>query len=135
MLNDISQRYSNFMDDCHAFYLFQEILRTIIGSVDTAHTKYEAYCLDWQSVNNDDNELLCKADILQFKELCNNNYMLCKDEYDLHKHPCPLLKKYYWLSPIMSPNCEGPLIGWDSFFWYSMLNDLSISNTLFSLFS
>jgi hypothetical protein len=35
------------MDDCHAFYLFQEILLTIIGSVDTAHTKYEADCLDW----------------------------------------------------------------------------------------
>jgi hypothetical protein len=22
---------------------------------------------------------------MQFKELCNNNYMLCKDEYDLYK--------------------------------------------------
>jgi hypothetical protein len=73
------------MDDCHAFYLFQEILRTIIGSVDNAHTKYEADCLDWQSVIDDGNELLRKADMLQFKELCNNNYMLCKDEYHLYK--------------------------------------------------
>jgi hypothetical protein len=73
------------MVDYHAFYLFQEILRTIIGSVDTTHTKYEADCLDWQSVINDSNELLCKADMLQFKELCDNNYMLCKDEYDLYK--------------------------------------------------
>jgi hypothetical protein len=73
------------MDDCHAFHLLQEILWTIIGSVDTAHTKYEANCLDWQSVINDGNERLCKADMLQFKELCNNNYMLCKDEYDLYK--------------------------------------------------
>jgi hypothetical protein len=23
--------------------------------------------------------------MLQFKELCNNNYMLCEDEYDLYK--------------------------------------------------
>jgi hypothetical protein len=23
--------------------------------------------------------------MLQFKELCDNNYMLCKDEYDLYK--------------------------------------------------
>jgi hypothetical protein len=23
--------------------------------------------------------------MMQFKELCNNNYMLCKDEYDLYK--------------------------------------------------
>jgi hypothetical protein len=73
------------MDDCHAFYLFQEILQTIIEGVDTAHTKYEADCLDWQSVINDGNELLCKADMLQFKELCNNNYLLYKDENDLYK--------------------------------------------------
>ena len=73
------------MDDCHAFYLLQEIMWTIIGSVDTAHTKYEVDCLDWQSVINDCYELLCKADMMQFKELCNNNYMLCKDEYDLYK--------------------------------------------------
>jgi hypothetical protein len=43
------------MDDCHAFYLLQEILRTIIGSVDTAHTKYKADCLDCQSVIDDGN--------------------------------------------------------------------------------
>jgi hypothetical protein len=73
------------MDDCHAFYLFQEILWAIIGSVNTAHTKYEADSLDWQSIINDGNELLCKADMLQFKDLCNNNYMLCKDEYDLYQ--------------------------------------------------
>ncbi len=73
------------MDDCHAFYLFQEILPTIIGSVDTAHTKYEADCLNWQSVIDDGNELLCKADMLQFNRFCDNNYMLCKDEYDLYK--------------------------------------------------
>jgi hypothetical protein len=73
------------MDDCRAFYLFQEILLTIIGSVDNAHTKYEADCLDWQSVIDDGNELLCKADMLQLKELCDNIYMLCKDEYDLYK--------------------------------------------------
>ena len=72
------------MDDCHAFYLFQEILRTIIGCVHNAHTKYEADCLDWQSVIDDGNELLCKADMLQFKELCDNNYMLCEDEYHLY---------------------------------------------------
>jgi hypothetical protein len=73
------------MDDCHAFYLFQEILQAIIGSIDTAHTKYEADCLDWQSAIDDSHELLCKADMLQFKELCDNNYLLCKDEYDLYK--------------------------------------------------
>jgi hypothetical protein len=73
------------MDGCHAFYLWQEILQAIIGSVDIAYTKYEAECLDWQSVINDGHELLCKADMLQFKELCNNNYLLCKDEYDLYK--------------------------------------------------
>jgi hypothetical protein len=73
------------MDDCHAFYLWQEILWAIIGSVDTAHTKYEADCLDWQSLIDDDHELLCKADMLQFKELCNSNNLLCKDEYDLYK--------------------------------------------------
>jgi hypothetical protein len=55
------------MDDRHAFYLFQEILRTIIDSVDTARMKYEADCLDWQSIIDDGNELLCKADMLQFK--------------------------------------------------------------------
>jgi hypothetical protein len=33
---------------------------------------------DWQSVINDGNELLCKADMLQFKELCDNNYMLLR---------------------------------------------------------
>ncbi len=73
------------MDDCHALYLWQEILRAIIGSVDSAHTKYEADCLDWRSVIDDCNELLCQADMLQFKELCDNNYLLCKDEYDLYK--------------------------------------------------
>ncbi len=73
------------MDDCNAFYLFHEILRTIIESVDTAHTKYEADCLDWQSIINDGNKLLCKADMMHFKELCDNNYMLCEDEYDLYK--------------------------------------------------
>ncbi len=26
-----------------------------------------------------------QADMLQFKELCNNNYLLCEDEYDLYK--------------------------------------------------
>jgi hypothetical protein len=62
------------MDDCHAFYLWQEILRAIIGSVDTAHTKYEADCLDWHSLIDDGHELLCQADMLQFKEFCNNNY-------------------------------------------------------------
>ncbi len=73
------------MDDCHAFYLWREVLRAIIGSVDTVHTKYEADCLDWQSVIDDDHELLCQADMLRFKELCDNNYLLCKDEYDLYK--------------------------------------------------
>ncbi len=73
------------MDDCRAFYLWQEILWAIIGSVDTAHPKHEADCLDQQSVINDGNELLCKADMLQFKELYNNNYMLCKDEYDQYE--------------------------------------------------
>jgi hypothetical protein len=73
------------MDDCHAFYLRQEILQAIIGSVDTAHTKYEADCADWQSVIDDGHMLLCKADMLQFKELCDNNYLLCKDEYDLYE--------------------------------------------------
>ncbi len=56
------------MDDCHAFYLWQEILRAIIGSVDTAQTNYEADCLDWQSVIDDGHKLLCQADMLQFKE-------------------------------------------------------------------
>ncbi len=66
--NDIWQQYSDFfMDDCHALYLFQEILQTIIESVDTTHTKYEADCLDCQSVIDDGNELLCKADKMQFK--------------------------------------------------------------------
>jgi hypothetical protein len=80
------------MDDCHAFYLWQEILRAIIGSVDNAHNKYEADCLDWQSVINEGHELLCKADMLQFKELCNNNYLLCKDEYDLYKEWTKLIE-------------------------------------------
>ncbi len=84
--NDIWQQYSDFFtDDCHALYLFQEILRTIIESVDTTHTKYETDCLDCQSIIDDGNELLCKADMMQFKELCDNNYMLCEDEYDLYK--------------------------------------------------
>ncbi len=26
-----------------------------------------------------------QAYMLQFKELCNNNYLLCEDEYDLYK--------------------------------------------------
>jgi hypothetical protein len=82
---DIWEHYSDSTDDCHAFYLFQEILRTIIGCVDNAHTKYEADSLDWQSIIDDGNELLCKADMLQFKELHNNNYMLCKEEYHLYK--------------------------------------------------
>jgi hypothetical protein len=72
------------MDDCHAFYLFQEILQTIIGCVHNAHTKHGADCLNWQSIIDDGNELLCKADMLQFKELCNNNYMFYKDEYHLY---------------------------------------------------
>ena len=50
------------MDDFHALYLWQEILWEIIGSVDTAHTKYEADCLDQQSVIDDGHESLCKAD-------------------------------------------------------------------------
>jgi hypothetical protein len=83
--NDIWQQYSNFMDDCHAFYLFQGILRTIIECVYTTHTKYEADCLDWQSIINDGNELLCKADMVQYKELCDNNYVLYEDEYDLYE--------------------------------------------------
>ncbi len=49
------------------------------------HTQYEADCLDWQSVINDGHELLSKPDMLQFKEFCDNNYLLCKDEYDLYK--------------------------------------------------
>jgi hypothetical protein len=73
------------MDDCCAFYLLQKILQAIIGSVDAAHTNCEADCLSWQSVIDDGHELLCKADMLQFKELCDNNYLLCKDEYDLYK--------------------------------------------------
>jgi hypothetical protein len=73
------------MDNCHAFYPFQEILQTIIGSVENAHTKYEADCLDWQSIIDDGNELLCKADMLQFNKLCDNNYMLSKDEYHLYQ--------------------------------------------------
>jgi hypothetical protein len=60
-------------------------LRTIIGSVDTAHTQYEADCLNWQSVIADGHELLSKADYLQFKELCDNNYFLCEGEYDQYK--------------------------------------------------
>ncbi len=60
-------------------------MRTIIGSVDTAHTQYEADCLNWQSVIADGHELLSKADYLQFKELCDNNYFLCEGEYDQYK--------------------------------------------------
>jgi hypothetical protein len=73
------------MDNCHALYLWQEILWAIIGSFDTAHTKYEADCLDWQSIIDDGHELLGKAEMLQFKELCDNNYLLCKDEYVLYE--------------------------------------------------
>jgi hypothetical protein len=36
-----------FDNNCHALYIWQEILRMIIGSVDTAHTKYDTDCLDW----------------------------------------------------------------------------------------
>jgi hypothetical protein len=57
----------------------------IIGSVDAAHTQYEADCLNWQSVIGDGHELLSKSDLLQFKELCDDNYFLCKGEYDLYK--------------------------------------------------
>jgi hypothetical protein len=57
----------------------------IIGSVDVGHTQYEADCLNWQSVINDGHVLLSKADLLQFKELYDNNYFFCKDEYDLYK--------------------------------------------------
>ncbi len=67
----------------HSIY-FRKFCKLSIGCVHNAHTKYEADWLDWQSVINDGNELLCKADILQFKELCNNNYILCKDEYHLY---------------------------------------------------
>jgi hypothetical protein len=56
----------------------------VIGSVDAAHTQYEADCLNWQSIIDGGYELLSKADILQFKELCDSNYFLCKDEYDLY---------------------------------------------------
>ncbi len=57
----------------------------IIGSVDTAHTKYDTDCLDWQSVIDEGHKLLCQADMLQFKELCDNSYLLCNDECDLYK--------------------------------------------------
>jgi hypothetical protein len=57
----------------------------IIGSVNAAHTQYEADCLHWQSVIADGHEVLSKSDLLQFKELCDNNYFLCKGEYDLYK--------------------------------------------------
>ncbi len=80
------------MDDCHAFYLWQEILRAIIGSDDTAHTKYKADRLDWQSVIDNGHELLCQADMLQFKELCDNNYLLCEDEYDLYEELPQVIK-------------------------------------------
>ena len=50
-------------------------------------------------------------------------------------HPCPLLKKYYWLSSIMSPNCEGTSkLDGILFFGDSVLNDLSVLNTLFLCF-
>jgi hypothetical protein len=73
------------MDDCHAIYLWQEILCEIIRSIETAHTKHEADCLDGQSIIDDGHELLFQVDMLQFKESCDNNYLLCKDEYDLYK--------------------------------------------------
>jgi hypothetical protein len=73
------------MADCHELYLWQDILRTVIGTGDTAHTQYEADCLDWQSLIDDGHELLSKADMLQLKEFCDNNYLLCKDDYDPYK--------------------------------------------------
>ncbi len=49
--------------------------------------------------------------------------------------PCPLLKKYYLLSSIMSPNCEGTSkLDGILFFGDSVLNDLSVLNTLFLCF-
>jgi hypothetical protein len=53
--------------------------------VDATHSQYEADCLNWQSVIDDGHELLSKADLLQFKELCDDNYFLCEDEYNLYK--------------------------------------------------
>ncbi len=41
--------------------------------------------MDLQSIIYDSHELLSKPDMLQFKEFCDNNYLLCKDEYDLYK--------------------------------------------------
>jgi hypothetical protein len=73
------------MANCHALSLWQDILWAIIGSVDAAYTQYEADCLNWQSIITDGHKLLSKAGLLQFKELCDNNYFLCEGEYDLYK--------------------------------------------------
>jgi hypothetical protein len=73
------------MANCNASSLWQDILWAIIGGVNAAHTRYEADCLNWQSIIADGHELLSKADLLQFKELCDSNCFLCKDEYDLYE--------------------------------------------------
>jgi hypothetical protein len=64
----------------------------IIGIVFAAETQYEADCLNWQSVIADGHELLSKADLLQFKALCDNNYFLCKGEYHLYKEWAQVIK-------------------------------------------
>ncbi len=57
----------------------------IIGCVYAAHHQYEAACHNWQSVIETDRKLLSRADLRQFKALCNDNYPLCNDEYHLYK--------------------------------------------------
>jgi hypothetical protein len=67
-------------------------LRAIIGSVYAAHTQYEADCLNWQSVIADGHELLSKADLLQFKALCDNNCFLCGGVNHLYKEWTQVVK-------------------------------------------
>jgi hypothetical protein len=42
-------------------------------------------CHDWRSVISVGQELLSKADLRQFKALCDNDYISCKGEYYLYK--------------------------------------------------
>ncbi len=64
----------------------------IIGSVYAAHTHYEADCLNWQSEIVDGHELLNKANLLQFKALCDNNYFHCEGKCHLYKEWAQVIK-------------------------------------------
>ncbi len=60
-------------------------MRAIVSCVYATHHQYEAACHNWQSVIEGGRKLLSKADLRQFKALCNDDYSLCRGEYHLYK--------------------------------------------------